>query len=127
MRFFKLRCTTWKSTDRFFKDALEYAVCCGDWEKDPGFLRMTGACINFLVREGFISHGRLNNFLGTFVERVMWMRRKNYKAWDNFGRILGEHENISFIHSITTLNLVKAYVNDTGFSFYLQRKFIEED
>lgn len=89
MRFFKLRCTTWKSIDRFFKDAFEYAVCCGDWEKDPGFLRMTGACINFLVNEGFISHGRLNNFLGTFVERVMWMRRKNYKAWDNFGRILG--------------------------------------
>jgi len=90
LRFFKLRCATWKSTDRFFKDALEYAVCCGDWEKDPGFLRMTGACINCLVKEGFISHGRLTNFMGTFVERVMWMRRKNYKAWDNFGRILEE-------------------------------------
>ncbi|CAL8074285.1 unnamed protein product [Orchesella dallaii] len=90
LRFFKLRCPTWKSIDRFFKDALEYSVCCGDWEKDPGFLRMTGACIHFLVKEGFISRGRLQNFVGSFVERVMWMGRKNYKAWDNFGRILEE-------------------------------------
>lgn len=120
LRFFKLRCATWKSTDRFFKDALEYAVCCGDWEKDPGFLRMTGACINCLVKEGFISHGRLTNFLGTFVERVLMMRRKNYKAWDNFGRILGNCFTILSMFENWIVNATK--ITSSVFFFFLSEE-----